>query len=511
YSPYTSYVGIKTPKGDKARGMLLTDTTHRVELLTLDPVGNPVDRNNLDVNIYKISWQWWWDAGYDNLASYIGSSEHQPVFNDKISTLNGEGSFRFRIDYPEWGRYLIRVVDPVSGHASGKIVFIDWPGWARRAQREQLGGAAMLSFSSHKQSYQVGEFASISIPSSGQGRILVSIENGSRVIDAYWVEVSEPETRFNFKVVPEMAPNIYVSVSLVQPHAQVKNDLPIRLYGVIPLMVEDPETRLQPVVEMPDVLRPEEEFSIKVREQKGRECSYTIAIVDEGLLDLTRFATPGPWNHFYAREALGVRTWDVYDAVLGAYGGKIEQIFAIGGGFEDDEAGEDSQSRAMRFRPMIRFLGPFSLTKGQSQTHTVKMPKYVGSVRTMIIAGNQFAYGTAEKTTAVKKPLMVLATLPRVLGPGEQVSLPVTVFAMEENIRNVKLEIKTNEFLKLTGENEKQISFNKTGDKLETFQLNVASKLGVGKVEVIASSGSETASYEIELDVRNPNPPVTAF
>ncbi|KKL09554.1 hypothetical protein LCGC14_2564700, partial [marine sediment metagenome] len=280
---------------------------------------------------------------------------------------------------------------------------------------------------------------------------------------------------------------------------------------VIPLMVEDPQTRLHPEIEMPDVLRPEEKVSVKISERDGKECSYTIAMVDEGLLDLTRFSTPSPWDHFYAREALGVRTWDVYDAVLGAYGGKIEQIFAIGGGFDEDEAGEDSKSRAMRFKPMVRFIGPFTLGKGQSHSHSIEMPNYVGSVRTMVIAGDQFAYGKVEKATPVKKPLMVLATLPRVLGPGEEVSLPVTVFAMEENIRNVTVEVKTNELLEITGGDKKRMSFETTGDKLETFNITVGNRIGIGKVEVIANSGTETASYDIEIEVRNPNPPVADF
>ncbi len=96
--------------------MLLTDTSHTVHLVTLDPDGDYITRKNLDVNIYKINWRWWWDAGDDNLASYIGNTEHQPIFSSRVNTLNGEGSFQFRIDYPEWGRYLIRVIDPVSGH-----------------------------------------------------------------------------------------------------------------------------------------------------------------------------------------------------------------------------------------------------------------------------------------------------------------------------------------------------------------------------------------------------------
>ncbi len=510
YSPYESYVGIKPPPGDKARGMLLTDTLHTVNLVTLDPDGNTVSRLNLDVSIYKINWRWWWDAGHDNLASYIGNTEHQPIFNTRVNTPNGKGSFQFRIEYPEWGRYLIRVVDPLSGHASGKIVYIDWPGWAGRGQREDPGGAAMLSFNADKTAYQTGEFATINFPSSGQGRALVSIENGTRVLDAYWAEVSESETRFNFKVTPEMAPNIYVNITLVQPHDQIKNDLPIRLYGVIPLQVEDPLTRLFPQIEMPDVLKPEEKVRIEVSERNGTACSYTLAIVDEGLLDLTRFSTPRPWDHFYAREALGVKTWDIYNGVIGAYGGKIEQMFGIGGGVGDD-GGQESQSRANRFKPMVKFIGPVSLKQGQKQSHVIDIPNYTGSVRTMVIAGNQFAYGAAEKTVPVKKPLMVLATLPRVLGPGEEVKLPVTVFSMDENIKKVTVRLETNEYFNLQDNLEQQLTFSQTGDQLCTFGLKVKDKLGIGKVKVIARSGSETASYEIELDIRNPNPPITEF
>ena len=338
---------------------------------------------------------------------------------------------------------------------------------------------------------------------------MISIENGSRVIDAFWAETIAPETSIDFRITPEMAPNVYVNVSLVQAHDQSANDLPIRLYGVIPILVENPETHLSPHIEMPEVLRPEEEVKITVSEKNNSACSYTLALVDEGLLDLTRFATPDPWEHFYAREALGVRTWDIYDAVIGSYGGNIGRLFGIGGGFEEDEAGEDSQSSARRFRPVVKFLGPFELARGESQTHSFTMPNYVGSVRTMVIAGNESAYGSAEKTTPVKKPLMVLATLPRVLGPGENVSLPVTVFAMEKNIRNVRVSVKSNDMFSLQGAQEQKITFKEPGENIVNFELDVKKKIGVGKVEVKAVSGSETAYYEFEIDIRNPNPPVT--
>ena len=79
---------------------------------------------------------------------------------------------------------------------------------------------------------------------------------------------------------------------------------------------------------MPEVLRPETNFNVTVSEKSGKPMTYTLAIVDDGLLDLTNFKTPDPWNDFYSREALGIRTWDMYDNVLGSFRRKITVRFS---------------------------------------------------------------------------------------------------------------------------------------------------------------------------------------
>src|SRR5690606_34632295 len=90
-------------------------------------------------------------------------------------------------------------------------------------------------------------------------------------------------------------------------------------YGAETDIIEDPKTHLEPIITMPDAIRPNTTVDIAVNENTGKEMTYTLAIVDEGLLDLTSFKTPQPWPHFYAKEALGVKSWDMYDEVLGAF------------------------------------------------------------------------------------------------------------------------------------------------------------------------------------------------
>ncbi len=278
------------------------------------------------------------------------------------------------------------------------------------------------------------------------------------------------------------------------------------MYGAIPLTVDNPETILKPVIGLPAKLKPETPSSITVSEASGKEMTYTIAIVDEGLLDITNYKTPDPHETFYAREALGVKTWDLFDYVIGAYGGGLERILSIGG---DGTGGANKNVSVNRFKPVVKFLGPFHLDKGEKQTHQFTLPQYIGSVKAMVIAGHDGSYGFAEKAVPVKKPLMILATLPRVLGPSEKVELPVTVFALENNIKNVNVTVQSNAFSNLAGNNSKSVTFTKTGDQLVTFDLDVKDFVGVGKVKIIAKSGSETATYDVDINVRNPNPPIT--
>lgn len=505
YSPYKNYVGIKVPKGDQYNGTLVTDKDHIVEVATVDANGKPVSRRNLSVKVYNIQWRWWWDNYNEDLSSYIANNGITPILDTKINTTNGKGNFTLRVNRPSWGRYLVMVKDNESGHASGQVVYIDWPSWAR-SNRQDNENASMLSFATDKDKYTTGEKVKVSFPSSGGGRALVSIESGIKMINYFWVETQSGETKFEFMATSDMSPNVFVNISLLQPHIATANDLPLRLYGVLPITVENPDSHVEPTITMPDILRPESKANIVVREKTGKAMTYTLAIVDEGLLDLTSFKTPDPWNHFNAKEALGVKSWDMYDLVMGSFAAKMDKLLAIGG---DGEGNGKKSSKANRFKPMVRFEGPFKIPAFGMKAHTIDIPNYVGSVRVMVVAGQDETYGHAEKTVPVRNPLMVLGTLPRVLGPGETVHLPVDVFAMEPHVKDVSVEIIPNEFFKAKDGTKKSLKFSKIGDEVINFELAVVEKTGVGKVQIIARSGKEVAKYEIEIDIRSPNPKVT--
>ena len=399
------------------------------------------------------------------------------------------------------------VKDRESGHATGGTVYIDWPDWRGRSNKTDPSGIKMLAFSLDKDSYEIGETATAIIPGAARGRALVSLENGSTVLQQQWLEVSDQgDTKLTFKITPEMAPNVYLHISLLQPHAQTVNDLPVRMYGIAPVFVTNRQTILQPQIKMPEVLRPETDFNVTVSEKSGKPMTYTLAIVDDGLLDLTNFKTPDPWNEFYAREALGIRTWDMYDDVLGASGGRYSSLFSTGG----DASLKPADAKANRFKPVVKFIGPFYLAKGKQQTHTLKLPMYVGSVRAMVVAGQDGAYGNAEKTAFVRTPLMLLSTLPRVLSTQEEITVPVNVFAMENQVKNVTVSLEASGAgVQITGNRQQSLTFDQPGDQLAYFTLKTGSKTGKATIHLTASGNGQQTKETIEIEVRNPNPVVT--
>ena len=505
FSPFTSYVGINLnqPKGK----YIETDKDHVFDIVTVNTQGQLVNSSNLEYKIYRIGWSWWWENSGESFGTYINNSSITPVASGNLQTRGGKASFKFRIDYPSWGRYLVYVKDKESGHATGGTVYVDWPEWRGRSSKTDPSGIKMLAFSLNKDSYEIGETATAIIPAAAGGRALVSIENGSTVLRQEWIEVSNGgDTKYTFKITPEMTPNVYLHISLLQPHAQTVNDLPIRMYGVVPVFVTNSQTVLQPQIQMPEVLRPETNFNVTVSEKTGKPMTYTLAIVDDGLLDLTNFKTPDPWNDFYSREALGIRTWDMYDNVLGASAGSYSSLFSTGG----DATLKPADAKANRFKPVVKFIGPFYLGKGKSQTHTLKLPMYVGSVRAMVVAGQEGAYGNAEKTAFVRTPLMMLSTLPRVLSIQEEITVPVNIFAMENQVKNVTISLQTSGGgVQIVGANQQSLKFSQPGDQLVFFTLKTGSKTGKATIHLTANGGGQQTKETIEIEVRNPNPIVT--
>jgi uncharacterized protein YfaS (alpha-2-macroglobulin family) len=519
YSPYKRYVGLKMPKGDATRNMLLTDTDHQAEIVILDEDGKPVQGNvELECSIYKINWRWWWEKGTGEAAEFASMLSRNPLSRKTVTAANGKASCPFRINYPDWGRYLVIARDGSGGHAAAQVTYIDWPGWAGRAQEGGQGASAVLVLNAGKDAYNTGEKVQVSFPSNKDASALAVVEKGGRIIKSEWMRCEDGTTRFEFNTDPSMVPNVYVHITLLQPHLQTQNDLPVRLYGIVPVTIDDPGVVLRPQITAPDNWQAESTVSFTVSETNGRPMAYTVAVVDEGLLGLTRHSLPNPRNIFYAKEASFLKSWDLFQEIIGAYSGKLETLLAIGG---SDAGLADGKKETQRFKPVVRFFGPYEIKKGEKKTETFELPPYIGALRIMALAASssgeiqagaarsQRAYGTAETSVKVTSDLMVFATLPRVLSPDDEVEVPVYVNSLRDGRRSVRVNLSVPGAV-VQGQAAQEVAFERSEEKLIRFKVKAPANPGKLQFTVRAeSAGLRTAQHVVDMEVRSTAIPVT--
>ena len=504
YSPFKSYVGIYSPQ--KEEEPLLTGKSHLFNFATLLPNGKPIGNRKIKVQLYKVLWYWWWNSDESQIANYISSNYNQPIKTFyQTSNEKGKGTITMKVPNVEWGTYFIQLTDTESGHSSACMAYFDNNDWNERNPNGS-DKSMLLALETDKESYTPGEDITVRFPSTSESRAVVTVEASGGILEHYEIECQAKQTAFTFKASANMQPNIYVSVTLLNPYASTKHDLPIRLYGVIPIKVQAADSRLTPRIETVESVRPDTKCSITVSEQHGFPMTFTLGVVDEGLLELTNFKTPSPWDAFFAKEALGMRTWDIYNYVLGAYGGKIDQIFSIGG---DDALNRGPKAIVNRFKPVVRFMGPYTLKANEKRTLSFTMPEYIGKVRCMVIAGNAHQYGCAQKDIFVRQPLMVLGTLPRKLAPDDEIWLPATVFAMKKDLGKVNVSLEVNDAFCVIGKQIQEVNFSKEGNKVVWFRIKANRQLEEGRVRITVNGNGEKANWESNIAIYSPMTPIS--
>ncbi|MDD2716528.1 MAG: MG2 domain-containing protein [Candidatus Wallbacteria bacterium] len=493
---FDRYVGIRGPEDS----YLMTGSPAKFQVMLVSGKGEPVSGIQLTYRVYLNHQYWWWDYENENDFKKHFKTAYSTELIESGTLSSGTEPAAFEYTPEEYGELLVEVQDGDKGHTAG--YFFRAYAWGS----EQAGkDASTINLVADKTSYSAGETARIALKTPGQGRALVSVEKGGQVLSSSWYELKGNDPPFEVPITEAMAPTSYVFVNLIQPHAQTKNNRPLRMYGVIPLAVEERNTRLLLNLKAPEVLGPGQSFDLDVQ-TPDEESQVVLAVVDEGLLSLTRFQTPDPWSYFNQKQRLSVATFDTFSDVIGFEMGEIFKHFTVGGDGILAEMSRQAFSKAKRFKPVALFKGPVKTgTDGLARFHFT-MPNYVGAVRVMALAFHKNHYASTEKSIPVKSPLMILPTLPRQLGPDDQVRIPVTVFAMEDGLGSVEVRISADGPVKTASSEIRSLNFEKKGDQDLYFVLKADQAVGVSLIQVSAKSGSFSATETAEIAVRPVNP-----
>ena len=498
---YPTYVGLKRPElrwGYAQVGQRLS-----VPVIAVNATGTAQAGRRLSYRVYRNTTYWWWE--YDSHADYRlrYKSDVETELIDEGTLLSGAAPASVQVTPDGWGEYLIEVEDE-AGHAAG--FFFRASAWAGQSAAGEQGG--ILAMAADREIYHPGEEAIVTFPSTDQGRLLVTVEKAHDILSAAWYPLQDGETKVRIPITEEMVPNAYVTLSLIQPHAQTANDRPIRMFGVVPLMVEEEQTHERFSLTVPEEIAPNESFRVTLQTRDRKPTRFTLAVVDEGLLDITGFSTPDPWEAFYRKQRLGVASYDLFAHVIGVQKGDIFRTFAVGGGDEALMAESAEMGEKKRFPAVVLYQGPTRTdTRGRAVVDFT-MPNYMGSVRIMAVAASGESYGSASETVPVRSDLVLLPTLPRVLGPAEEIEVPVTVFALRENIGSVSVSVETEGPVAVEGSSRKSLSFREIEEREASFSLRSAAEVGDATVTITAAAANVRSESVTHLRVRPSSPPL---
>lgn len=496
--PYSGFVGIKKTFEHNYAKM---DENYSLPIVVTNEKGEMIVGHKVKVTHYVNNRYWWWHYNDRNKKDFRNHKYSYKVNSVTMYSKDEPLDYTFKTE--DYGNHFILVEDLTSGHETGFYFYVSYYG--NKGMKDEKSRNT-LQISSDKINYNPGEKAAIAFPTPANSMALVTIEQGDKILNQEWVETTEGMTNFSFSVTDEMIPNCYASVSLIQPHNKNDNDVPMRIYGIKNIKVEDINTKLPLLVEAPEVLAPKEDFKVKVTSKSDKVATYTIAIVDEGLLDLTAFSTPNPWKYFFQKIRLGIITRDNFDEILGTLLPDMDKFFSIGGGFEAMRKKRTDKNKTKRFKPVVLYQKPVTIKPGQTITTDFKMHNYVGSVRLMVVGCAEHSYTKYDKAIPVKTPLMILPTIPRVARPGDKFNVPVSVFAMDSTVSKVQLSIDVSKNLKVYSSKKVNMNFPKPMEMDTFFTVEVLEGIGADTLTIEAVSGKNRADYTVHLPVNSGNP-----
>ena len=497
-SPFARYVGVELPETTSKYGSYYdTNKDWNFNIAVVNDNGKICNATiNLDYALYKLDSYWWWSSEDDYTLKRYASGTYKRPLKSGTLTCTGNTAVSFNIPDEQWGSYLLVVSDEQGGHTFAKVINFDW-GYGHSSS--ESGAPAQLSMRASAESYQVGDKVVVTFPANDKAKALVTVEANDKVMQTMLLENLGDEGKVEFTATADMIPNIYVYVALIQPH-DAGNGLPIRLYGVMPVKIEDKNLKLQPNIVVPETTNTKKTITVKVGEANKRAMTYTLAVVDEGILGLTNFSTPNPYSYFNSKQSLRVRTWDNYANVIDAFSGEFGSVYAIGGdGILNQEITLDK-----RFKAYAVTLGPFELKAGETNTHEFEVPACSGALRFMVVAhGNGKAFGSAEKKMTVIDPITLYASAPRVVSPDDELTLKVQVFAPTMKGKNLEVKF-NNKNLSSIGSLPTTVSIDKNGEGMIVVKAKVPKAKGNAVLKISVTGAGYTAESLAEMPIRLP-------
>lgn len=479
----------------------------KFELIASGVDGELLSGKKLKWRVFQNRHSWWQD--YDSFEQFLRFIKRQSYSTlvAQGEVLSAQNPVAVEFDCAEFSGDMFFEVEEESGVSAAQSFYISSYG-----EPAQSDITSTLQLRQDKPSYAVGETAKITFEASKNARAFVALSGAQGVFKRFEVVLKEGQNSFEVPILEEFAPNVYASVTLLQEYQSWQNDKSLRLFGVANLAVQNPQKKLNLTLSVPSKVLPNGELEVELQSGFNRQFSYTLAVVDEGLLSVDGFKTPDILAAFLKKSGFGLRIFDTYSQVVAKHSGKIAKILTAGGeramlaSLSSRANKGDFASQTRRFQPVVLFTPPTLSDENGRAKVRLKVPNYLGELRVMAVASDGVAFGSKQASTTVSAPVVLLQTLPKITRAADEFSVLVELFRTSETASEAEVSLEAkNSLITFTPKNAK-IKFENSNKTQLIFNAKVANSLGVEQLTTRLKAGEESFNTSVNISINALNP-----
>ncbi len=384
-----------------------------------------IDADGKRIALNKLTFSWVREDSSYQWYQSEGSWKYQAVTRDRLITSGtvdiGAGAPLKLAQALPFGSYRLTLSDPRSGAAASYRFYSGWSASSAGDRPDRIPVAA------DKPNYRSGETAHVRIKPAADGKALVVVA-GDRVFSSKVIDAPASGASIDVPISPDWGPGAYVLVTDYRPLSEATGREPVRSIGLAWLQVDSSERTLTTLIGGPARILPRQKLTLPVTIkglESGEEAYLTLAAVDEGILQLTNFASPDANDWYFAKRQLGVDMRDDYGRLIKAEKGAVGAL---------REGGDNFGGRPLAVVPtrtVALFSGLVKVGAGGMANVTLDVPDFNGELRLMAVAFSAGKLGHADRPLTVRDPVVADIVLPRFLAPGDHATAALNLNNVE--------------------------------------------------------------------------------
>ncbi|KCZ90663.1 alpha-2-macroglobulin family protein [Hyphomonas johnsonii] len=345
--------------------------------------------------------------------------------NEGVVTTPAGGTAEIKVSGLEWGSHeLVVEAEGVNVGAQASNAF--YVGWGGRVSGDGVEAPDRVRVIGPDKSPSPGQTAVMTIipPYDGQAQIVVATDT---VLSVQNLAVTAAGTRVTLPVTDAWGEGAYVMVNVYTQRDPILQAKPRRAVGVVNVPVNMDARTFALTIAAPKVARPRGEQVVEVSFGNGpREPVFlTLAAVDEGILQLTKFKSPDPVSYYYGQKALGVELYDDYGRLLDPNMGLPAEVRTGG-----DQLGGEGLT-VVPTKSVALFSGLVDVGRSGKAKIRFDVPDFNGELRLMAVAWSKTGLGSGESKMTVRDEAPSEMILPRFLAPGDEAFLTASIDNVE--------------------------------------------------------------------------------